>query len=163
CFNGSRRALHPVLAHSAAAINPLAPYFPPFTHFVIIYRENHTFDDYLGDCQTTVATAGQTCNGVVESTNHISSVPNLHTLPPTRSPSPARGPTRTAPPPSRRAARTTGACPQASPPLARGSSRPRPPAGRCSTACCPAPPTRPRVRARASAAAPPARRRRPAP
>ena len=62
---------------NAAAINPLAPYFPPFTHFVILYRENHTFDDYLGDCATTVQ-AG--CNGVVESTNHISSVPNLHTL-----------------------------------------------------------------------------------
>jgi PKD repeat protein len=61
----------------AAAINPLAPYFPPFTHFVIIMRENHTFDDYLGDCATTIA-AG--CNGTVESTNHISSVPNLHTL-----------------------------------------------------------------------------------
>ena len=60
-----------------AAVNPLAPYFPPFTHFVILYRENHTFDDYLGDCATTVQ-AG--CNGVVESTNHISSVPNLHTL-----------------------------------------------------------------------------------
>jgi PKD repeat protein len=59
------------------ASNPLAPYFPPFTHFVILYRENHTFDDYLGDCATTVR-AG--CNGVVESTNHISSVPNLHTL-----------------------------------------------------------------------------------
>jgi PKD repeat protein len=60
-----------------AAINPLAPYFPPFTHFLIVYRENHTFDDYLGDCATTVQ-AG--CNGQVESTNHISSVPNLHTL-----------------------------------------------------------------------------------
>ena len=59
------------------AINPLAPYFPPFTHFVILYRENHTFDDYLGDCATTVQ-AG--CNGQVQSTNHISSVPNLHTL-----------------------------------------------------------------------------------
>jgi PKD repeat protein len=59
------------------ATDPLAPYFPPFTHFVILYRENHTFDDYLGDCATTVR-AG--CNGVVESTNHISSVPNLHTL-----------------------------------------------------------------------------------
>ena len=50
----------------AAAINPLAPYFPPFTHFVILYRENHTFDDYLGDCATTIQ-AG--CNGQVESTN----------------------------------------------------------------------------------------------
>ena len=57
--------------------NPLAPYFPPFTHFVLLLRENHTFDDYLGDCASTVI-AG--CNGVVESTNHISSVPNLHTL-----------------------------------------------------------------------------------
>lgn len=65
-----------VLAPTATS-NPLAPYFPPFTHFVILYRENHTFDDYLGDCATTVQ-AG--CNGVVESTNHISSVPNLHAL-----------------------------------------------------------------------------------
>jgi PKD repeat protein len=59
------------------AINPTAPYFPPFQHFVIIVRENHTFDDYLGDCATTVI-AG--CNGQVESTNHISSVPDLHSL-----------------------------------------------------------------------------------
>ena len=68
------------IARAAAAINPLAPYFPPFTHFVVIFRENHTFDDYLGDCQTTVAGSGQTCNGQVQSTNHISSVANLHTL-----------------------------------------------------------------------------------
>jgi PKD repeat protein len=61
----------------AAAVDPLAPYFPPFTHFVILYRENHTFDDYLGDCATTVR-AG--CNGTVESTNHIGSVPNLHAM-----------------------------------------------------------------------------------
>ena len=60
-----------------STVNPLAPYFPPFTHFVIIYRENHTFDDYLGDCATTVI-AG--CNGKVMSTNHISSVPQLHAL-----------------------------------------------------------------------------------
>ncbi|MEY9836644.1 PKD domain-containing protein [Streptacidiphilus sp. EB103A] len=62
---------------AAAAANPLAPYFPPFTHFVVLTRENHTFDDYLGDCATTVQSG---CNGVVQSTNHISSVPNLHTL-----------------------------------------------------------------------------------
>jgi hypothetical protein len=68
------------VAHASATVNPLAPYFPPFTHFVIIYRENHTFDDYLGDCQSTVAAPGQTCNGQVQSTNHISSVPALHTL-----------------------------------------------------------------------------------
>ena len=61
----------------AAAVNPLSPYFPPFQHFVVIYRENHTFDDYLGDCATTVASG---CNGQVQSTNHISSVPNLHNL-----------------------------------------------------------------------------------
>ena len=66
-----------VVGEPTAAVNPLAPYFPPFQHFVIIYRENHTFDDYLGDCATTIA-AG--CNGQVESTNHISSVPDLHTL-----------------------------------------------------------------------------------
>ncbi|HKC26893.1 MAG TPA: PKD domain-containing protein [Jatrophihabitans sp.] len=72
CTEQPRTVLQPT-----ATSNPLAPYFPPFTHFVILYRENHTFDDYLGDCATTVQ-AG--CNGVVESTNHISSVPNLHTL-----------------------------------------------------------------------------------
>jgi PKD repeat protein len=65
------------LLQPAQASNPLAPYFPPFTHFVVLYRENHTFDDYLGDCATTVQ-AG--CNGAVQSTNHISSVPNLHAL-----------------------------------------------------------------------------------
>ena len=66
-----------VVSSPTAAVNPLAPYFPPFQHFVVIYRENHTFDDYLGDCATTVI-AG--CNGQVQSTNHISSVPNLHSL-----------------------------------------------------------------------------------
>ncbi|WP_349361998.1 alkaline phosphatase family protein [Streptomyces sp. PH10-H1] len=64
-------------AAAQAATNPLAPYFPPFTHIVVLYRENHTFDDYLGDCATTVQ-AG--CKGSVQSTNHISSVPNLHAL-----------------------------------------------------------------------------------
>jgi PKD repeat protein len=59
------------------ATNPLTPYFPPFTHFVIIVRENHTFDDYLGDCATTV---GAGCNGKVMSPNHISDVPDLHAL-----------------------------------------------------------------------------------
>jgi PKD repeat protein len=66
-----------MVSSPTAAVNPLAPYFPPFQHFVIIYRENHAFDDYLGDCATTVI-AG--CNGQVESTNHISSVPDLHSL-----------------------------------------------------------------------------------
>src|SRR6202030_1342014 len=64
-------------AQAVQASNPLAPYFPPFTHFVMLYRENHTFDDYLGDCATTIQ-AG--CHGQVESTNHISSVPDLHAL-----------------------------------------------------------------------------------
>ncbi|MCW2856776.1 MAG: repeat-containing protein [Marmoricola sp.] len=72
CTTTQRSVLAPT-----TATNPLAAYFPPFTHFVLLYRENHTFDDYLGDCASTIA-AG--CNGVVESTNHISSVPNLHTL-----------------------------------------------------------------------------------
>ena len=70
-------AAQPMATAAAATTNPLAPYFPPFTHFVVLYRENHTFDDYLGDCATTIQ-AG--CNGAVQSTNHISSVPNLHTL-----------------------------------------------------------------------------------
>jgi PKD repeat protein len=71
-FRQMRSVLQP-----AATTNPLAPFFPSFTHFVILYRENHTFDDYLGDCATTIQ-AG--CNGAVQGTNHISSVPNLHTL-----------------------------------------------------------------------------------
>ena len=71
CRNLRAHALAP-----STAVNPLAPYFPPFTHVVIIYHENHTFDDYLGDC----ASIYPGCNGVVESTNHISSVPDLHTL-----------------------------------------------------------------------------------
>ena len=66
-----------VVSKPTAAVNPLAPFFPAFQHFVVIYRENHTFDDYLGDCASTVI-AG--CNGQVQSTNHISSVPNLHNL-----------------------------------------------------------------------------------
>jgi PKD repeat protein len=71
-FQHLRTVLQP-----AATTNPLAPFFPPFTHFVILYRQNHTFDDYLGDCATTIQ-AG--CNGVVQSTNHIGSVPDLHAL-----------------------------------------------------------------------------------
>jgi hypothetical protein len=53
------------------------PYFPPFTHFVIIVREGHTFDDYLGDCAKTIQPG---CNGRVYSKNHIKSVPELHKL-----------------------------------------------------------------------------------
>src|SRR5579884_2914139 len=77
CSNGKCTEQFTPVQQPTAAVNPLAPYFPPFQHFVIIYRENHTFDDYLGDCASTVI-AG--CNGQVESTNHISSVPNLHSL-----------------------------------------------------------------------------------
>jgi hypothetical protein len=58
-------------------LNVLLPYFPPFTHFVIIYRENHTFDDYLGDCGRTVIAR---CNGKVMTPNHIRQVPDLHKL-----------------------------------------------------------------------------------
>ena len=72
CREQAKQVLAPT-----AAINPVAPFFPPFTHFVLLLRENHTFDDYLGDCATTIQ-AG--CNGVVHSTNHISSVPDLHAL-----------------------------------------------------------------------------------
>jgi PKD repeat protein len=77
CTSGTCTARAESVWKPAAAVNPLAPYFPPFTHFVVIMRENHTFDDYLGDCATTIASG---CNGTVESTNHISSVPNLHSL-----------------------------------------------------------------------------------
>ncbi len=73
---GCTRQMLPVRT-PAVAVNPLAPFFPPFTHFVFLMRENHTFDDYLGDCATTIQPG---CNGVVESTNHISSVPDLHAL-----------------------------------------------------------------------------------
>src|SRR5882672_1596731 len=77
CKDGACNQLMKAVLQPAATSNPLAPYFPPFTHFVVLYRENHTFDDYLGDCATTVQ-AG--CKGAVQGTNHISSVPNLHTL-----------------------------------------------------------------------------------
>src|SRR5690242_16714938 len=77
CRAGACTVQRQAVWRPAQASSPLAPYFPPFTHFVILYRENHTFDDYLGDCATTVQ-AG--CKGVVESTNHISQVPNLHAL-----------------------------------------------------------------------------------
>jgi hypothetical protein len=61
----------------ARRLNALSPYFPPFTHFVIIYRESHTFDDYLGDCAQTVNPG---CDGKVMTPNHISQVPDLHKL-----------------------------------------------------------------------------------
>jgi PKD repeat protein len=77
CQAGACAKQTTTVSQPAQAANPLAPYFPPFTHFVILYRENHTFDDYLGDCAATIR-AG--CNGAVQGTNHISSVPNLHTL-----------------------------------------------------------------------------------
>ncbi len=77
CSGGKCTEQFKSVEQPTAAVNPLAPYFPPFQHFVVIYRENHTFDDYLGDCATTVI-AG--CNGQTQSTNHISSVPNLHSL-----------------------------------------------------------------------------------
>jgi PKD repeat protein len=77
CAAGACRQETEQIWQPTRAINPLAPYFPPFTHFVILFRENHTFDDYLGDCAKTIQ-AG--CNGQVESVNHIKDVPNLHAL-----------------------------------------------------------------------------------
>jgi len=52
------------------------PYIPPFTHFVILYRENHVFDDYLGDFKNYNSSA----DAQVMSPNHISEVPHLHEL-----------------------------------------------------------------------------------
>ncbi len=52
------------------------PYVPPFTHFVILYRENHVFDDYLGDFKNYNSSA----DAEVMSPNHISEVPHLHEL-----------------------------------------------------------------------------------
>jgi PKD repeat protein len=77
CRKGTCSAQSEPVLQPTVASNPLAPFFPPFTHFVLLLRENHTFDDYLGDCATTIA-AG--CNGQVMSPNHISSVPDLHNL-----------------------------------------------------------------------------------
>jgi PKD repeat protein len=77
CGGGACNMQFQTVSEPTRAVNPLAPYFPPFTHFVLLLRENHTFDDYLGDCATTIR-AG--CNGKVESTNHISQVPDLHAL-----------------------------------------------------------------------------------
>jgi PKD repeat protein len=77
CKAGTCNTQLQTMQDPTSAINPLAPYFPPFTHFVLLLRENHTFDDYLGDCAATIQ-AG--CNGKVESTNHITQVPDLHAL-----------------------------------------------------------------------------------
>ena len=52
------------------------PYVPPFTHFVILYRENHVFDDYLGDFKNYNSSA----DAEVMSPNHINDVPYLHKL-----------------------------------------------------------------------------------
>jgi len=54
-----------------------APYFPPFTHFVIIVREGMHSTTTWGDCAKTVQ-AG--CNGKVQTKNHIRQVPELHKL-----------------------------------------------------------------------------------
>lgn len=77
CSKGSCKTVSRTYWQPVRPLSVTSPYFPPFTHFVIIYRENHTFDDYLGDCATTIR-AG--CNGKVMSSNHISSVPQLHAL-----------------------------------------------------------------------------------
>jgi hypothetical protein len=57
------------------------PAFPTnLTHFIYIVRENHVFDDYLGDCATTV---NASCNGGRDyylSPNHINDTPDLHAL-----------------------------------------------------------------------------------
>jgi PKD repeat protein len=77
CSAGTCSIQPQTLLQPTQAVNPLAPFFPPFTHFVLLLRENHTFDDYLGDCATTIQ-AG--CQGQVESTNHITQVPDLHAM-----------------------------------------------------------------------------------
>lgn len=62
------------------------PEFPSnLTHFVYIIRENHAFDDYLGDCATTI---NDTCNDGADYTaggydggasgSHVQDVPFLH-------------------------------------------------------------------------------------
>src|SRR5215467_15999937 len=49
CSAGTCNTQMQTVREPTQSINPLAPYFPPFTHFVLLLRENHTFDDYLGD------------------------------------------------------------------------------------------------------------------
>ncbi len=59
-------------------VSGLAPFPSNLTHFIYIVRENHVFDDYLGDCHSTI---NSTCdNGVdhTSQTNHIADVPFLH-------------------------------------------------------------------------------------
>ncbi|MHB8605312.1 MAG: alkaline phosphatase family protein, partial [Thermoplasmatota archaeon] len=60
----------------AGARSTTSAYVPPFTHFVIVMRENHVFDDYLGDCKSF----NSSCDGQNQTTNHVSSVPRLHDL-----------------------------------------------------------------------------------
>jgi PKD repeat protein len=77
CSKGSCTTKSSTYWEPTKPVNVTSPYFPPFTHFVIIYRENHTFDSYLGDCATTIH-AG--CNGKAMSPNEVSQVPVLHKL-----------------------------------------------------------------------------------
>ncbi len=55
------------------------PAFPSnLTHFIYIVRENHAFDDYLGDCASTI---NVTCNGGTDYTSQMNAqadVPYLH-------------------------------------------------------------------------------------
>ncbi len=63
----------------AVSLSSGLPEFPSnLTHFVYIVRENHVFDDYLGDCFSTI---NDTCNygaDYTTQTNHIADVPYLH-------------------------------------------------------------------------------------
>lgn len=74
---------HPIVAGSRPVrrSSTVLPEFPNnLTHFVLILRENHVFDDYLGDCATTI---NDTCNGgkdYTTQTNHQVDVPDLHAL-----------------------------------------------------------------------------------
>lgn len=76
-----------VSGHETAATSTSAPTYsssslPPFpsnlTHFIYIVREDHDFDDYLGDCATTI---NATCNGGTDQTGaYESDVPDLHAI-----------------------------------------------------------------------------------
>ncbi len=66
--SGGATALAPTQSHerggSPVAPGPVTTTLPEFpsnlTHFVLILRENHVFDDYLGDCSLNI---NNTCNG----------------------------------------------------------------------------------------------------
>ena len=67
-----------------AAPSPQTSSLPAFpnnlTHFIYVVRENHVFDDYLGDCHTTINSSCNDNTDYSSQTNYQADVPFLHDL-----------------------------------------------------------------------------------